>query len=130
MKKFSRRDVLKAGVIGPAAAAAVHGMGPIAGAIEMPSAGEPSFEPLLGTGNDEAKKAGRERLLLDFGWRFHLGHANDPAKDFGFTGNFQKTGNFVPAGGLAFDDSAWRQLDLPHDWAIELPFQNDPALMA
>ena len=24
--------------------------------------------------------AGRERLLLDFGWRFHLGHANDPAR--------------------------------------------------
>jgi beta-galactosidase len=21
-----------------------------------------------------------------------------------------------------FDDSAWRQLDLPHDWAVELPF--------
>ncbi len=29
---------------------------------------------------------------------------------------------------MAFDDSAWRDVDLPHDWAIELPFQNDPAL--
>jgi len=132
MKNFSRRDILKAGVIGPAAVAAVHGMGSIAGAIDIPSTvGDPSFDPLLATANDEAmRKAGRERLLLDFGWRFHLGHANDPAKDFGFTGNFQKTGNFVPAGGIAFDDSEWRQLDLPHDWAIELPFQNDPALMA
>ena len=27
---------------------------------------------------------GRERLLADFGWRFHLGHANDPALDFGY----------------------------------------------
>ena len=27
----------------------------------------------------------RERLLLDFDWRFHFGHANDPAKDFGFS---------------------------------------------
>ena len=76
--------------------------------------------------------AGRERLLLDFAWRFHFGHADDPAKDFGFgdgrSGNFQKTGNFLPAGALAFDDSDWRPLDLPHDWAIELPFQNDPAL--
>jgi beta-galactosidase len=69
---------------------------------------------------------------LDFGWRFHFGHADDPAKDFGFgggrSGNFQKTGNFLPAGGLAFDDSAWRPLDLPHDWAVELEFKNDPAL--
>jgi beta-galactosidase len=69
---------------------------------------------------------------LDFGWRFHFGHADDPAKDFGFgggrSGNFQKTGNFLPASGLAFDDSAWRALDLPHDWAVELEFKNDPAL--
>lgn len=24
----------------------------------------------------------REKLLMDFGWRFAFGHANDPAKDF------------------------------------------------
>ena len=76
--------------------------------------------------------AGRERLLLDFGWRFHFGNANDPAKDFGFgsgrTGNFQKTGNFLPAGAMAFDDGDWQTVDLPHDWAVELPFKNDPAL--
>jgi len=80
----------------------------------------------------ESLGPGRERLLLDFGWRFHFGNANDPAKDFGFgsgrSGNFQKTGNFLPAGALAFDDSDWRPLDLPHDWAVELPFENDPAL--
>jgi beta-galactosidase len=29
---------------------------------------------------------------------------------------------------LAFDDSAWRAVDLPHDWAVELDFKNDPAL--
>ena len=29
---------------------------------------------------------------------------------------------------MAFDDSDWRSLDLPHDWAIELPFTNDPTL--
>jgi beta-galactosidase len=26
---------------------------------------------------------------------------------------------------LAFDDSSWRQLDVPHDWAIEGPFRAD-----
>ncbi len=76
--------------------------------------------------------AGRERLLLDFGWRFHFGHADDPAKDFGFgaarSGNFQKTGGFLSASSLAFDDSDWKSIELPHDWAIQLPFENDPAL--
>jgi hypothetical protein len=76
---------------------------------------------------------GRERLLLDFGWRFHFGHADDPSKDFGYGGstwgNFQKTGNFMPAGAIAFDDSEWRSIDLPHDWAVELPFENDPDLV-
>ena len=45
--------------------------------------------------------AGRERLLADFGWRFHLGHANDPALDFGYgRGNaFAKSGSFIPGGG-------------------------------
>jgi beta-galactosidase len=74
----------------------------------------------------------RERLLLDFGWRFHFGHASDPAKDFGFSNGrsreFQKTGNFLPVAALAFDDSDWKTLDLPHDWLIGLPFTNDPAL--
>src|SRR5690242_238642 len=129
MKKFSRRDVLKTSALA-SAAAAVHGLSPIAGASEASSEATELFpEPPLHQSNDAAmKSAGRERLLLDFGWRFHFGHASEPDKDFGFTGNFQKTGNFVPAGALAFDDSQWRDLDLPHDWAVELPFQNDPAL--
>jgi beta-galactosidase len=88
--------------------------------------------PLDETATSAGAGAGRERLLLDFGWRFHFGNADDPAKDFGFgggrAGNFQKTGNFITASSPAFDDSDWRELDLPHDWAIELPFVNDPAL--
>lgn len=129
MKTFSRRDVLKTSVLA-SAAATVHGIAPLTAAMET---GPETLErfpepPVLDTNAEAMKSAGRERLLLDFGWRFHFGHASDPDKDFGFTGNFQKTGNFVPAGTLAFDDSEWRELDLPHDWAIELPFQNDPAL--
>ena len=130
MKTLSRRDMLKAGLLAPAAVAAAQGAGPLGAAIQpidalpglladyaQPDPAEPGF--------------GRERLLLDFGWRFHFGHADDPAKDFGFgggsTGNFQKTGNFLPAGKIAFDDSDWKRVDLPHDWAIELPFENDPS---
>jgi beta-galactosidase len=134
MKTFSRRDVLKTTLLAPAAVAAVQSMGPMSAAMEIPTdPGETSFEPIARDANDQANKsAGRERLLLDFGWRFHFGNADDPAKDFGFgsgeTGNFQKTGNFIPAGTLAFDDGDWRAVDLPHDWAVELPFQNDPTL--
>src|SRR5215469_14031262 len=135
MKTFSRRDMLKTSLLAPAAVAAAQGMGPIGAAMEVPhQPPELAFEPPLRDADGKAMKAaGRERLLLDFGWRFHFGHANDPAKDFGFggvTGNYQKTGNFMPAATLAFDDGAWRPLDLPHDWAIELPFQNDPLLQS
>jgi beta-galactosidase len=71
----------------------------------------------------------RERLLLDFGWRFHLGDACDMAQDFNFRGDFGKTGDFGrPVSTLVFDDNDWKTVDLPHDWAIELPFQNDPEL--
>jgi beta-galactosidase len=77
-----------------------------------------------GTANRPSLRA-RERLLLDFGWRFHLGHACDPEKDFGFgrtLETYAKSGlNVADAAALDFDDSAWRLLDLPHDWAVELP---------
>jgi len=75
--------------------------------------------------------ASRERLLLDFNWRFHLGHADDPARDFGYGGGeeFAKTGEFMSTPSKAdFDVSDWRAVNLPHDWVVELPFENDPAL--
>jgi len=68
----------------------------------------------------------RERLLMDFGWRFALGHACDAERDFdhgtGYFSYFAKTGyGDGPAAG-DFDDRAWRIINLPHDWAVELPF--------
>ncbi|MGH7591036.1 MAG: beta-galactosidase, partial [Gemmatimonadales bacterium] len=76
----------------------------------------------------DAGPTARERLLLDFGWRFHLGHASDPARDFGFgTGEiFGKAGEFFAASAGDFDDHDWQDVDLPHDWAVDLPFVNDP----
>lgn len=73
-----------------------------------------------------AASASRERLLADFGWRFHLGHANDPAQDFGFGQGrvFDKVGRLFAPSTARFDDSAWRAIDLPHDWAVELPFES------
>jgi len=131
MKPVSRRDMLKAGLLVPAAAAA-HGLGPIGAAAIQVAQKEPASLPIAETPESAKTGAGRERLLLDFGWRFHFGNANDAAKDFGFgggqSGNFQKTGNFIGASSLGFDDGDWRAVDLPHDWAVELPFVNDPAL--
>src|SRR5881275_2304709 len=115
----TRRDVLKAGLLAPAAIAAAKTIGPLNNASSQ-------AEQTTNPGGDSTVASptpggGRERLLLDFGWRFHFGHANDAAKDFGFgagqSGNFQKTGNFLGASSLGFDDGDWRAVDLPHDWA-------------
>ncbi len=139
MKAFSRRDMLKTSLLAPAVAAAAHGMTPIEAAIQVTGEAAGPLPAGEGTkpnaaGQPTQPNALRERLLLDFGWRFHFGDACDAANDFGFgsgrSGNFQKTGNFLAAGSLAFDDSDWNAIDLPHDWAIELPFQNDPALLS
>ena len=125
MSNWSRRDVLKAGVSGP-----------FLTALTVPAAAEDADRTRSETPGQPAtsrdRGAGRERLLLDRGWRFHFGHANDAAQDFGFgsgrSGGFQKTGGFLSPSSLTFDDGDWKPVDLPHDWAIELPFQNDPSL--
>ena len=64
---------------------------------------------LLGAGTGPRPLAAqRERWSMDPGWRFFLG---DPK------------GAQAPA----FDDHAWRVLDLPHDWSIEgTPRQDEP----
>jgi beta-galactosidase len=74
----------------------------------------------------------RERLLFDFGWKFFQGHACDPSRDLGFgtdQGDFAKSGDFEFAT-QKFDDSKWRSLNLPHDWAVELPFVRDEELQS
>ncbi len=71
--------------------------------------------------------APREQLLFDFGWKFTFGNGNDPTKDLDFgygQSDFSKTGNFAFAK-EGYDDTGWRKLDLPHDWAVELPFVHD-----
>ncbi|MCB0633041.1 MAG: beta galactosidase jelly roll domain-containing protein, partial [Lewinella sp.] len=70
----------------------------------------------------------RQHLNFDTGWKFHFGHAQNPDKDFnyGVANIFKKSGEAV---GTAIDprfvDTLWRNLNLPHDWAVELPFVND-----
>lgn len=68
----------------------------------------------------------RERLSMDFGWKFHLGHISDASRDFEFGSGdptFKtKAGDAVGAVCPNFDDSKWREVNLPHDWAVELDF--------
>ena len=67
----------------------------------------------------------RQHINFDNEWKFAFGNAANPEKDFnyGLRTIFSKSG---AAPGTAieprFKDSAWRTLDLPHDWAVELPF--------
>lgn len=66
----------------------------------------------------------REKLLLDVGWRFHFGDASNATGDFGYGSGeaFAKAGDAIGAARPEFNDSSWRRLDLPHDWAVELEF--------
>ncbi len=77
-----------------------------------------------------AAASDRQHISFDEDWKFHLGHASDPTKDFGYstTAIFSKTGKTgETAIGVGFNDSAWRTLQLPHDWVVELPFEESPS---
>ena len=119
MTSFTRRDLLRSGL-------AVSGAALLAGSVERAHALVGGYP---GTASVEAMSAvaPRERQLFDFGWKFFQGHASDPLRDLGFgkgQGDFAKSGEmwFSTA---KFDDSKWRDLNLPHDWAVELPFVHD-----
>lgn len=95
----------------------------------------------------------RERLRFDSGWRFHLGDAPDAGNQFDYSEPKNLTKTEVFEVGLAdklatnlpdpvatnlggnvsfvrpdFDDRNWRSLDLPHDWAVEMPFSTNADL--
>jgi beta-galactosidase len=110
MPVFSRRSLLRSGAV-LSASSLVPGF-PAAHA-------EALFAPAI--------LPPRERQFLDFEWKFIPGHGSDPARDLGFgkgQGDFSKSGYFDFAK-PGYDDSKWRPLQLPHDWAVELPFVHD-----
>jgi beta-galactosidase len=115
---WTRREVLQTGFAASAVAALRHTAG-----------AQPDIR------NDASVSAGehttRQRILLDSDWRFAFGNAVDPEKDWNFAADasvFSKQGKFSDVSTPAFDDSRWRAVDLPHDWAVELPFVNAPEL--
>lgn len=70
----------------------------------------------------------RERILFDRDWQFAFGDASSPEKDFGcgteYFNYLTKATSIHNAGPYSdkFDASAWRHVDLPHDWVVDLPF--------
>jgi beta-galactosidase len=120
MPKLTRRDVLLSGI-------------GVSGAAMLSRSAFARVQAILQAADNDAALAAvalREKLLADFGWKFKLGNADVPAKDLYFgedQGDFAKTGDFKFAK-AGFDDSSWRSLNLPHDWAVELPFVWDDDL--
>ena len=62
--------------------------------------------------------AGNARVIenFDFGWLFAR---------YGLQPDGSRVDEPAAACGVTFDDSSWRTIDLPHDWAIEGPFRSD-----
>jgi beta-galactosidase len=63
---------------------------------------------------------------MDFGWKFSLGNYCNFEKDYtsgtSYFTYFAKAGYGDGPAAANFDDRTWRVLNLPHDWAVELPF--------
>jgi beta-galactosidase len=68
----------------------------------------------------------RQRISLDADWKFALGHAHLTSKDFDHATNhfsyLAKAGYGDGAAAQNFDDRGWRKVNIPHDWCVELPF--------
>ncbi|MFP5226476.1 MAG: beta-galactosidase GalA [Acidobacteriota bacterium] len=120
MPFVTRRDLLASGMVLSATSLASRSAFARTAALLGDNSTQPSAAALPAV-------APREQFLFDFGWKFTYGNADDPAKDLDFgygQSDFSKTGDFKFAK-AGFDDSGWRSLDLPHDWAVELPFVHD-----
>ena len=69
-----------------------------------------------------------QEVLFEDGWKFAFGDASSPEKDFGrgteYFNYYTKAASIHNTGPYAvdFDDSAWKEVKLPHDWVVDLPF--------
>ncbi|MCU4155626.1 DUF4982 domain-containing protein [Carboxylicivirga sp. A043] len=69
----------------------------------------------------------RERINFDDDWYFAFGHPTDKSKDFNTGTSYFTYLAKARYGGdgattLGFDHRPWRKLNVPHDWAVEMPF--------
>src|SRR5207244_1062048 len=125
----TRRDILNSCGLAISASAGSRLLGNrVVGESALDAAVDGS-EASRSSGSGETPRL-RERLSLDFGWRFCLGHATDPSKDFGCTRQslFSRTDGWLDPLKPHCDDSQWSSVDIPHDWAVALDFKNAPQL--
>lgn len=79
--------------------------------------------------SDAPLPAKRDVLSFDEGWRFHLGDVAFPViKGHGASYGHAKAGNAPGAASREYDDTSWRAVNLPHDWAVEGPFDQEENL--
>ena len=74
---------------------------------------------LFVTGAGAQTNSPREKMLMDFGWKFHLGD------DWPGALRLDKAGSSSGPASTSFSDVDWRTVNLPHDWAVELPFDSN-----
>ena len=73
----------------------------------------------------------RETIRLDKDWKFALGHAGNPKKDFGcgteYFNYLTKANSIHNVGPYSskFDDSTWQEVSVPHDWVTTLPYARE-----
>ncbi len=126
MARISRRNLLRSG-LALSTSSLIARSAWARTAVLFPSEGQAA-----GAITAQRATAPREQFLFDFGWKFIFGNGNDPSRDLGFgksQEDFAKTGDFKFAK-AGYDDAKWRSLNLPHDWAVELPFVRDHSLQS
>ena len=74
-----------------------------------------------------------EKISLDRGWEFAFGNASSPALDFGcgteyFTylskaASIHNAGPYSPRFDKSQWPARWKEVDLPHDWVVDLPYE-------
>lgn len=123
---MNRRDFLAS----TAAAAAIPALEvPAHAASSARGTGESDF-PMPATRTDMPVGAFNPeptRLLLDTGWRFHLGDIPMPKiVGHGWSYGNAKAGAAQGAAAVDYDDSDWPEVVLPHDWAAaQLPEKSE-----
>jgi beta-galactosidase len=140
MTKLTRRSLLKTGLAASTGFAASDHL--LRASVSEKSGEEFRDQSLTSSQEPQESVSLHEKLSLDSGWRFHLGNASDSARDFSFgapaiEGTFAKSGQIVghnferngPVVQLARNGNDWLIVDVPHDWAVELPFAERKGLM-
>ncbi|MDE5642863.1 MAG: exo-alpha-sialidase [Muribaculaceae bacterium] len=84
---------------------------------------------------DRHGRSGREIIAFDDRWEFALGNASSPEKDFGCgteyfnyltkAASIHNEGPYSPKFDASRWATEWKEVTLPHDWVVDLPFERE-----